>query len=1320
MPNSIFGTPSHLLAELASGSTPTGNGPVHMPTSVHQPPPSFPVQFGTIGKPPNLLSRISAPDPMGQISFRSPSPGMSPLPPPVTTGAPVQNSRKLAERIQMGPSQLNSSAQSPGLHPVREPRINHNCHIAANSPVSSDNLIPPIAVIIPVASESNKSLSEQMQARANGIPIANKVRKALTPELVYPAPSPTTPTIRQSNHNISLSNPSGSPKPNFSVGLFPQFPPTQSLFSSTLLASHSPNFPPAGLSSSQVLDVAPPEGSQQQVVQESLSDLYNRLHAQSSALASLAPPTLPSRTPSPFATPLNISQLAAGLHSEMNTEEPGTIVLRHPYPQSGSTSNGTLDQELLPSGDSNALALTSSQASNLPTSRSTHLVSLVEAAKQFQAAAGAAVKLQLDADRAFQAERMEFDERRKVFEERMLAREAEHQAQMQVAQKQLEELRAREEKLVALEEESRLRDETRRAQDAQRRARDYQRKLEDESRRTAIQEEITETMKLLEQAKAEMKHWQKERERAERDKTPAQNNAPPLQFSVGAWPCVEKEDGMTEEEIEMVANYKRTSEYLKSANDWVDRSLSALQRMKETRLQAAAAEHRRIAEEAERQIVQAEEAAKRAGEEQEQQRREQALDTRQGQQPPVAVGGEHLSHAALLAQQSAHAEAQLQNTQIDTQAEYNRLRAEVLAKKQQTTSENATRIHAERAGHPAISTTDGDGPDDMLVEMEVDELASPVEHTVPLLGQGASHTKSTSRTKKTARPQGTSGNVMFGTPSTTTSRLSDGPLSSLMSTPVTSSAVPTSYKTPSFVSASTEVGRQVITDAPLYPTQLASELHMSPSPSSNVRLPTFKQIPFPTTPKSRTIIRSEGNDWAEWPIGPEADLSPAQRDANLRHIKKNRHRVEENATGDRSVKQPDESLPAKAIKTEEMVVGELHDQEQTSNVPQGGVFAQTTDTMVPIQNDSPPPTQAISNTNDSQPNDIPQTFAELITSQLPNTSARAGTQVDSVGGSGPVPMPVPRVTKTRSPDPWVMDASVDRQEWTADPASPRSGPLEFAHGYDPEQHSRQNSQISRRTRSPEPPVSARSNGTNGGSRVDHGQRQQSGPRYPDHYSPPPASATSSHSRHLEQNVVVADFHSGLPPPRPLSPMNGDRKRPAERNNEDDNRYRRRPRSDLYESERDRGYRNPREVVPTRRSPTPEWHRGRSTSPSEFRGSTYIRLRSPSPSRQVRSQRDTLDRRGGQNESSYTPDYTNTVDPIRRPSDAKYSMEERPCDVRDGQPSLLGRLSSPGHRGNPVRGKGRVRGDAGRGRGGGGGRGRTQPPYPYRTLEERLE
>lgn len=1242
MSESIFGSPSHLLtAEFAPESAQTGNG-VRMPAPVHQPPPSFTdVQFGIIGKPPNLLSRISAPDP-GQMSFRSPSPATH-LPPPVAAHAPVPNARKLAERIQMDHSQLNSSAKSQNIHPTREPlpapRINRNPYVPANP-----HLIPPIEVL-PTPSESNVL---QMQLPANAA--ANKAREALTPELVYPGSFLVTPTAEQSNRDISSSSdPSGSPKPHSSTRFFPQ--PTQSSPSSTPSASLPPNSKTTGTSSSQVLEVVQPETSEEQVAQDSSSALYARLAERNKAL-SLAPPTSLLRTPSPFAPPSNIPELAAGLRNETNVEEFGAIVLRHPYPQSSPISNGPLDQEMLPTDDSNPLALTSLQSSNMPTSRNTHIESLVEAMKNFKSIAEGAVKQQLDANQVFDAERMDFDTRRKAFEEHMLVREAGYNSRIQMLQKQWEELRTREGRLVALEEESRLREETRRARDSQRRARDDQRKLEDESKRTAMQEEIAGAMKLLEEVKVEKTQWEAEKKRAGRERTLAQNNAAPRQLSADIEPRVEKEDGMTEEEIKAVDDHNNSlvyqhklTENLKKQIAWTRQSSDTLQHMKETRLQAAEAERWRVEEEAEKQRVQAEEAAKRADEEQK------------------------LRHRELLAQQS--------------------------------TLEKAARRHL------VVSTTDGGKIDGMNVEVEVDELASPAERTVPLPGQkGIAPKKPASRTKKT-RSQGTSGNVMLGALST-----SDGPPSSIMSTSTSSSTAPTSYKTPSFVSASTDVGRQVITDAPLFSTQMASEfsLHLSVSPPPNGPLPTSKTIALPSTPKSRTILGSDTNEWTEWTVSQQVNLSPAQRDANLRHIKKNRHRVEKSATGDRSVKRPNDSLPIKTIKTEEVVV-ESHDQERNSSLPEEGASSRSTDAMVHTRNDNPP--SKISNINASQTNDIPQTSVELVIGQAPSASLRSDARVGSAGTSASVTGHAPF---RNSPDPWVMDASVTRQEWTPDAISPHSEPSEYVSRYDTNQRSRQNSQISGQTKSPEPPGFTRSNGTSSESRS---QRQQRAPRYSDHYSPPPTSATSSHHRHLEQNEARA---YRLPiPPRPISPMNGGRKRPAEHDNEDDNRDRRRPRGDHYVPERD--YRNPRGHA--RRSPATEteWRRGRSTSP-ELRNSIHDRLRSPSPSRQIKPyiDRDTLDRRG-RNEGGYRPDYPNAAD-VRRPSDSGYSVEERSArreerDSRGDEPSLLGRISTPGGRGNTNRGWGRGKGDIGRGRGGASGRGRPQQPLPPRPLEERI-
>ncbi|KAG2062390.1 hypothetical protein BDR06DRAFT_1001470 [Suillus hirtellus] len=160
-----------------------------------------------------------------------------------------------------------------------------------------------------------------------------------------------------------------------------------------------------------------------------------------------------------------------------------------------------------------------------------------------------------------------------------------------------------------------------------------------------------------------------------------------------------------------------------------------------------------------------------------------------------------------------------------------------------------------------------------------------------------------------------------------------------------------SFNVLSFVSASTDIGRQVITDAPWYLTQLASEfpLNLTISPLPNEPPPTSKKVALPSTPKSHTILTSDGNEWTEWTVSQQVNPSPAQREANLQHIKKNRHHVEESATGDWSVKRPDNSLPIKTIKTEEVVVEESHNQEQTSSLLEEGTSVRSTTTSIIVQ-----------------------------------------------------------------------------------------------------------------------------------------------------------------------------------------------------------------------------------------------------------------------------------------------------------------------------------------------------------------------------------
>ncbi|KAJ8579606.1 hypothetical protein M405DRAFT_894821, partial [Rhizopogon salebrosus TDB-379] len=219
------------------------------------------------------------------------------------------------------------------------------------------------------------------------------------------------------------------------------------------------------------------------------------------------------------------------------------------------------------------------------------------------------------------------------------------------------------------------------------------------------------------------------------------------------------------------------------------------------------------------------------------------------------------------------------------------------------------------------------------------------------------------------------------------------------------------------------------------------------------------------------------------------------------------------------------------------------------------------DAMNPVQNDDPPPTQAISNLHDSQQHDVPRISTESTINQVSKVSSPADTRVSSVGDCPSWPMP--RLSTTPiSPDPWGMDASVERGGWTAAvPASPRSEPSESPYHRGPVHGSWQNSQASTRTPPTEPHT--------------HTQHRHD-PHYPDHYSPPPVSPSSSRPRPLEQSEPGA---SRFPlPPRSQLVTAGGRKRPAESDIEDDSRDYRRSRGDYYGPERNKYSRNIRRLT----------------------------------------------------------------------------------------------------------------------------------------------
>ncbi|KAH0828002.1 hypothetical protein J3R83DRAFT_3649 [Lanmaoa asiatica] len=145
----------------------------------------------------------------------------------------------------------------------------------------------------------------------------------------------------------------------------------------------------------------------------------------------------------------------------------------------------------------------------------------------------------------------------------------------------------------------------------------------------------------------------------------------------------------------------------------------------------------------------------------------------------------------------------------------------------------------------------------------------------------------------------TSGGVMLAvpTPNTSGGHLSPKPsakppLSS--SDHVTENALSLAKTSPT-ISVSAEGGH-----GSSFSAQLASQFNRVVN--IDVRSTPDHKAGFSRTPKSQTVLGGTDGGSEELNIGPCSGLSPAQQNINLRHLKRYRGRIEENDSGDRSVR----------------------------------------------------------------------------------------------------------------------------------------------------------------------------------------------------------------------------------------------------------------------------------------------------------------------------------------------------------------------------------------------------------------------------------
>ncbi|KAH7927539.1 hypothetical protein BV22DRAFT_1031731 [Leucogyrophana mollusca] len=1116
------------------------------------------------------------------------------------------------------------------------------------------------------------------------------------------APSPTQPALRITPAPGSLSLTTSATSNSAPSGSLSQI--------GTPMMSNSPPPAPSPVGSAQGhtsmtsdIEMAAPDNLSATL--DSLAPLQAQLEITRHALQSLAPPPLSSRSPSPVpvSSRAHISQSLileldrmAGTESEYHDQLEESVFLRNPYePAASDPIHDGVQPE-------NPLAVTISTPPTAPSqtvavSRAlyTHSATLLHTAQTLHNAAKAAVRVQVDAERLAAEQKRVSEEGRRALEEERQAFEVERRARQQELHQRIQELLGYQERLRAKEEELRLQEEERRSLDSKRRAKEEEGRAQNELRRQQLMSELDAASTIVEEIKAE-----RERMRACAQAEPSDV------MHRQDWVEAQEEEGMNDEEKKEIKNMQDLRgcvERLRRMH-WqkvqqIDESDRTLRRLKEERLRAAEAERERVraAEEERRKAVIQEERRRRAAAEaqrkaaaEEEERRKAALEEerqrtlaaeaekRRKEAEEEAEQARRNNQAELLAKQQAHAEAQaqasqeaecaaelqrylLEQQQRRQQEEFEQRRAEVTAARDQARAQDGARIRAER-DRGLISRVEGAtgfaGYEGTLMHVDLPShpgISPPTSHSPD--DAGAVHAPKTTHSPGRTKP--VSGGVRLSLPRSAEATgspksASTRPRPTTSSSPDTANIASSKYggiKGPSFVTAATEAGRQVATDTPLCSIALASELNQRQVSGSSLTPSTVSSLSIsrphapPKNPKSQTVLDVASTS-QELDIGPRAGVSPAQKNANLRHLRRTRSRIEESGSGDRSVRSEDGDDGI--VKREETEVGMAQGATQPGS--------QVHEEKVQI-----PPTQTTTGRGSStteRPSTIPSetTAAPAATPVIapPRPKVTSKKVLTSVPQSSSDPRPPAeeasssnsKMTASQLPEQvhresWVMDASAaEDAEWKAESpppgeierwrvTSPRestgglssSDPHDLAHEKDrasnyraAPNHRAASGQsaardasleaTSRRNASRSPDVD---NSTyNSSTRYLRGGRGGSrGRRQSDHYSPParsPQSQSPTLSHHnARDHWSPPQGASGI---RVVSPVAG-KKRAWEDDESEEPHQPRRARPDTYTRDRNR---DSRDAQYTRDGARPSDHRSRATTPQK-------RIRSNSPDRQ---------------------------------------------------------------------------------------------------------
>ncbi|KAI9571154.1 hypothetical protein HD554DRAFT_2078982 [Boletus coccyginus] len=1292
MPESMFGYPSqHLLPS----HPPASAGASDPHTAPLQHPPTFKdFRFNSIGKQPELLSRISLPQP-DHTEYHSSTP--SPTPTFANDGAFQSKSYSRPTLLQQLAGSDFSSMRGDSRWNAQTSQSNGSLA----SRINMDN-----SPSIDIANTAHGTAS-----RSPSPPLRVTTRRATgDASLIPPVEFLTQPP------DSSPATPASWAPP---LELMDVHSPVSStpLFNTTAITTSPIPTPPTvttNIASEERMEPSPPFAVVDAMMQPSPSEAtaidslvarQERLQSIIARLANLAAPAPPPSSQSPPPDPSSVTPN----QSSQSRHTPAPILLCHPCSVNQSSDPAGLSTNDTPmhTGDS-SLPLVPSPTTLIQERQAQHRT-VIESFENLKSAINAFQRAQIDNENTFALRLREFDEQRAAFEQTKRAEEVMLKQELQELQQKRKELNAKEASLASLEKESKAREEARKGVLAKRQAQEEEKRAAESKRVQAVQEQMENAMNELKEIEALKAKCQIEQLASE-----GVPDDLPTVFQEG---MDEEETAVVKSRNDLLCAIKHLRRMHTDKVQKLEESNRTLRRLEEDRKKRVAkeAERRRIMEEdrlrGHAEIERAHDDKRRQFEAEK--KRQEVENDREQARPSVG----QQAHIAAQARDSGRTEA------ASGQIFKHPSPLEEVSASQQLSITNTTRIRTAREDNFLPQETSH------TLNVDKDGTLSTPHRTVPLSdistsSGGSQSTTPQSKQQKKKRDKPISGGVMLAAASL---EASGGHLPPKLSSLSSSDHVvenTLNSATTSAVPVSAEGGHKSS-----LPAQLASGVNRVVN--TDIRATPDQRRTFSRTPKSQTVLDATTGGGQELNIGPVTGVSPTQQNVNLRHLKRLRGRVEGNDSGDRSVRtisvksEEDSSLFPKREEhdgqSRELVQASL----STSLPPRPAVIPPPRPQMFRKHHEaSASQTDWLSSyPPESKASSLPRREADDILDEQPRETLPPDTP-SSRAMNVPGQLPVPTETtsslllRPAYPEPQTTGFHInagerpnqDRGEiYDTTSSEPASAILSRElDGEDPSRSNRRFPDEHRRTRD-----------ANGSRRMS------------DHHSPPFVTSRSTVTSPTQSHRLIDSWHPQNPSNRPraepmraTSPTTG-KKRPSESNDNDHGHRARRQRGDVWiaqdhhrdadshrshwdrpvdfePDERHAGYRTPLSPADPILSYPPDLPR------ATYDNRTYVPPLSEEPTTLV-ARREQFYRRT-ENDDNYqryqpsVPGY-NAITDQHHTSGARVGRTYEPMgeERMDAQPdpSLLARIHDTPSFPPRARGKGepsRARGDFGRGRG----------------------